>query len=271
MPEGDTVHKVARFMQPKLQGQRLVQVCLVRRPAPELAERTVQEVKAIGKHLLILLQGWTLRVHLGMHGSWHRYRVGEAWQRPAWQASLSLTTATDVWICFNAADVDLLHPTAVLSSPIGGLGPDLLAPTCDMGQILRRLRGRMPNAPLIDALLSQQISCGIGNVYKNDLCFFFRLHPLTPVDTLSNALLGRIYMQARNWLQANLGGWRRTTTYDRRQGDRGPGVPRLYVYGSTQCPTCNAPLRRALLGKYRRKTHWCPSCQPELASPKVAP
>ena len=35
---------------------------------------------------------WTLRTHLGMHGSWHRYAPAERWKRPARQASVVLGT-----------------------------------------------------------------------------------------------------------------------------------------------------------------------------------
>ncbi len=262
MPEGDTLHKVAAYMQARLPGQPLTEVRLLRRRAPHLLGGPVKRVVAIGKHLLLDLQAWTLRVHLGLFGSWHHYAVGQAWQKPAWMASLSLQTATELWVCFNAADVELLPPAALLKTPVGALGPDLLAANWQMAPVLQRLQQQPPTAVLIDVLLDQHVACGIGNVYKNDLCFFFRRHPLTPAAALTAAQWTDLFAIARQWLQSNVGGWRRTTTYDRRLGDRGPKVARLYVYGKAHCPACAGPLRREILGRQRRRTFWCPDCQP---------
>ena len=56
-------------------------------PGPQahrLIGSTVTEVEAYGKHLLIRFDsGLELRSHLGMNGSWHRYRPGERWRRAA--------------------------------------------------------------------------------------------------------------------------------------------------------------------------------------------
>ena len=79
MPEGDTVHRVARVLAAELTGQTLSALALHDRgEVPELAGRTIESVEAVGKHLLVNFSGdWTLRVHLGMHGSWLRKHVRE--------------------------------------------------------------------------------------------------------------------------------------------------------------------------------------------------
>src|SRR5215471_2522456 len=46
--------------------------------------RTVESVSARGKHLLITFSGGlVLHTHMRMNGSWHLYRPGIHWQRPA--------------------------------------------------------------------------------------------------------------------------------------------------------------------------------------------
>ena len=266
MPEGDTIHKVAAFMHPLLQGQRLHTVIMGRAMVPELTERCISGVDAVGKHLLVHLSGWVLRVHLGMHGSWHSYGTDERWQRPRWQASVELHTETQVFVCFNAQDVEAFRPDEVRQSPVARLGPDLLADDCDFAEIIKRARRLPEKTPLVDILLTQSLSCGIGNVYKNDLLFMYRLHPLTPQDALSDTQLEEIFQTARRLLLSNLGGWRRTTTYDRREKDLGPNVPRLFVYGHVRCQVCNSAIIKKILGKQRRQTFWCPTCQPVRAT-----
>ena len=83
MPEGDTVHKLASFLGPRL-AERTVQ----RLEMADAAAATkctglqVRNVRARGKHLFIEFADDTaLRSHLGMFGAWHRYAAGEAWRR----------------------------------------------------------------------------------------------------------------------------------------------------------------------------------------------
>lgn len=65
MPEGDTIHRIAVRLAPRLVGKSLVRVTtqgLVR----DLAGQTVTRVDAHGKHLVIeLANGTVLRAHLG--------------------------------------------------------------------------------------------------------------------------------------------------------------------------------------------------------------
>ena len=90
MPEGDTIYRAARTLHRALAGQTIVtfetgfaHLAVVHDHAP-ITGRTVQRVHARGKHLLMDLSGGlTLRTHMRMSGSWHVYRPGERWQRPA--------------------------------------------------------------------------------------------------------------------------------------------------------------------------------------------
>jgi len=107
VPEGDTVHKLARALARDVEGRPLEGLWLRDRGWVELlAGRRVREVAALGKHLLVAVgpsaepagapleaadrtsDDWVLHVHLGMNGRFHRYREGERWQRPARQASI---------------------------------------------------------------------------------------------------------------------------------------------------------------------------------------
>ena len=263
MPEGDTIHKVAGYMRPRMQGLAVTKLLARRDAVVELTHHKVTHVDAVGKHLLIHLGAWVLRVHLGMYGSWHHYNLQEPWGKPRWQASVQLYFAQEVYVCFNAQDVEILRPEGLAPSTIGHLGPDLLSVHCDLQQVLRRALAQPVRAPLIDLLLDQHISCGIGNVYKNEVLFMHRLHPLTPRHALDAACLLSLYATSQRLLRQNLGGWRRTTTYDRRVQDKGEKAPRLHIYGHRRCASCGGFVAKQVLGKHRRNTFWCPACQPE--------
>lgn len=262
MPEGDTLHKIAGFMHPRLAGKPLVQVVAARSRLPELEGGVVRRVYAAGKHLLVELPDWVLRVHLGMHGAWHRYAPGEAWRKPRGQVSVQLHTQDEVFVCFNAQDVECLRPHEMGRSAVARLGPNLLNAHCDMAEVLRRALAQPASTCLADLLLDQRVAAGLGNVFKCELLFMHRLHPLTPRGRVDAAALERLYATGQVQLRNNTGGWRRTTTYDASAGLQ-VGKPRLYVYGRKELPCweCQTPIAKAVLGETRRVTYWCPRCQ----------
>ena len=89
MPEGDTVYKVAQVIRQELKGEALTG-CSIRGVygSERLAGSKVTEVTAVGKHMLVSFdRDLELRVHLGMKGSWHRYKPGSRWKKPSWSSS----------------------------------------------------------------------------------------------------------------------------------------------------------------------------------------
>src|SRR5829696_10173784 len=143
MPEGDTLFRTAAGLRPYLVG-RPVTAARARQPGPQadrLVGSTITGVDAQGKNLLIRFDnGLEVRTHLRMNGSWHRYRPGERWRRPASRARLVLEVPGAVAVCFDAPVVELLEERAeALHPPLAGLGPDILAPDFDAAEAIRRL------------------------------------------------------------------------------------------------------------------------------------
>ena len=213
MPEGDTLHRLARAMGPHLEGARLTRVEMEHVELTTLRGAVVGSVRAVGKHLLIGVGDVYLRSHLGLHGSWHRYPKGARWKRPQWQSSMTLETAEDTYVCFQASEVDCIKASRMsLHRPLTRLGPDLLGPTIDYPEILRRFRHLAAGSRVADVLLDQRIACGIGNVYKTEVLFLTGHAPQSPASGLSDEEALNIYREARAQLQANLQRVRRMTT-----------------------------------------------------------
>ena len=270
MPEGDTIHKLAGALRPWLVGRRLRQGRVAAQPTLALTGRTVTAVGVLGKHLFIDLQdGLVLRSHLGLHGTWHRYGPGEPWLKPARHASLVLETEQDVLVCFHAREVELLEGHAVRAFELRRrLGPDVVAAAPAAETLVRRARSILdPGAPLIDVLLEQRVASGIGNVYKSEVLFLERLHPLTAWTHLDPRSMASLYATAHELLSANLGGGPRVT----RAIDDGAG--RLWVYrrGGQPCLECTTPIESARMGRGLRSCYWCPRCQPETAAGESPP
>ena len=260
MPEGDTIHKLARFLQPRLTGERLQHAKLRHVHDAGLAGKRIDGVYARGKHLFIELDdGQLLRSHLGMYGSWHEYAPGESWRRPRRQASIEIATSDAVFVCFNAKEVEVMQAGDVRSRTLATrLGPDLLGATVDVDAIVARVRDFLsPDTLLADVLLDQRVASGIGNVYKSEVLFIGRRDPRTPASAVEDTELAGLYVTARNLLSAHLGGGPRRT---RAEND---AAGRLWVYRRTgqPCLQCDAVILSARLGITWRSTYWCPTCQ----------
>lgn len=269
MPEGDTLFRTAAGLRPYLVGREVL-AARTGGPGPvpqvhRVVGRRIDAVESLGKNLLIRFDGGLeLRTHLRMHGSWHRYRPGERWRRPAGRARLVLEVEGSVAVCFDAPVVELLETRAEHLHPaLARLGPDLLAPDPDTAEALRRLRApERSDLEIAVALLDQRAMAGIGNVYKNELCWIERVSPFARVGDLDDATLERLIATAVGLLRANVDtrrGPERVTT----RGDRGAPGP-LYVYGRAgrPCRRCRTPIAVVRQGTdLPRSTYWCPSCQ----------
>src|SRR4029078_144746 len=112
MAEGDTLARIAVGLRPHLAG-RVVVAARARLPGPPVSRGVRHRncaAEALGKNLLIrFANGLEIRTHLGLHGSWHRYRPGEAWRRPASRAVLILEVQNAVAVCFDAPVVELFE------------------------------------------------------------------------------------------------------------------------------------------------------------------
>lgn len=270
MPEGDTIHKLARALGPVLTGAVVEAVATrARRGAPlvEHGAMTASGVNARGKHLLIALDDaagrpWQLRTHLGMYGTWHQYVPGAAWHKPEHQAWALLRLADRVLVCFHPRELAWQPRPEGRGDPerLGArVGPDLLDPGVDLAAVIRRIRARCdPRRPILDVLLDQSLAAGIGNIYKSEVLFLHGRHPLDPVGAIEDAELLALFRDAMRLLRRNLKPGPRITR-DRAETDE-----YLYVYGrgGQACRTCRTPVERALLGEHLRSTYWCPRCQP---------
>jgi len=261
MPEGDTIHTIARVLRPDLVGHALLEVEVLQRPAPWGEGAVTTACDAIGKHLVLRVNAAdgprTLRVHLGMKGSWHRYRPGEAWHKRATRRRLVLRTADWVFVCFDAKVVDAADEAAVRH-----VGPDLLAPELPLAAVVARARAAGPEVALGELLLDQRVASGIGNVYKCETLFLEALDPWRPSGSLSDARLEAVFVRARALMQDNLahGGWRTTTS---RADAEPPLGARHFVYrrAGLPCRRCGTPVRSHLQGQQARMTYWCARCQ----------
>ena len=263
MPEGDTVFQLARRLRASLDGHRLVrgELRVAAHAAQNLAGHTIVEHDTVGKHLLTRLSGGlTLHTHLRMTGSWTVTRPGRR---------LPGRLLPDVRVLFEldngATAYGILLPVVELvptnreSDIVGHLGPDPLRADWNATEAVARLAA-VPDRPLVAALLDQRLIAGLGNLWVNELAFLRGYSPWTPLRDIDVA--ATVALAARALRQsATVRGAMQVTTGNTRPGEQ------HWVAGRAgepcrRCGTAVQVVPEVPGDPERRRTWWCPHCQP---------
>ena len=261
MPEGDTIHRIAAQLGPRLVGQTIERVTtqgLVR----DLAGQRVTSVAAHGKHLVIeLANGTYLRAHLGMYGRQRTYdrRDGDAMiaKMSPGRLTLAITTADTVALWVGARTIEISDRRAPLHGrAIASLGQDVLGDAFDP-ELAATRAAAAGNRTIADVVLDQRIAAGIGNVYKSEVLFLEKVSPLANVAALDDATLERVLKRARDLMRRNLGKGARRTTFGTFVGQN------YFVYerSGQHCLKCDTKIRMLRQGTLQRSTYFCPECQ----------
>jgi formamidopyrimidine-DNA glycosylase len=243
VPEGDTIWRTANKLRPRLAGKPLLSA------GPEsfrhLIGSMVTDVVSIGKHLLIHFDnGQVLHSHMRMTGSWHVYRPGEPWRKPARLARVVLGNEDAVAVLFSAPVVELRRENEV-KRDLAYLGPDILAAELDLDEILKRARQRERQA-LGELLVDQRVAAGIGNIYKCESLWRLKLDPWMPATELDDKALGGLYRQARDLMMSAL---------------RRRSMHAVHGRAGRSCPRCWDRVSCRYQGDPPRLTYYCARCQ----------
>jgi endonuclease-8 len=281
MPEGHTLHRLARDIEAAFGGRRVSASSPQGRFAESaaLVDGTVLlGAEAAGKHLFCELEGErVIHVHLGLIGQFDVHTAAVL-PPPVGQVRLRLATSDArrgaAYADLRGAIICELVTPARRAEVVGRLGPDPLRQDADPVRAWSRI-GRS-NRPIGDLLMDQEVVAGIGNVYRAEVLFRHRMDPLRPGRTLRAGQWRAMWED----LVALMNDGVRTGTIDTvrpehtpeamgreaREDDHGGEV---YVYRRTgqPCLVCGRRVRtRRLVG---RNLFWCAHCQPRFRSRAV--
>ena len=263
MPEGHTIHRLARDHRALLVGRR------PRASSPQgrfedgaalVSGREVVALHPYGKHLWYEFDGEVLvHVHLGLYGGW----ATGATPAPTPRGALRLRLETDdAWLDLRGPTACELHLPGDRARVLARLGPDPLHDRSDPGPAWQR--AARSRAPVAQLLMDQSVLAGVGNVYRAEVLYRAGLDPYRPGRDVPTEVLDAIWDDLRRLMRAG-GREGRITTTERgdRPHPRGPvrNDERHYVYRRTDAPCrrCGTPVRTAVLAG--RNLYWCPVCQ----------
>ncbi|WP_425605659.1 DNA-formamidopyrimidine glycosylase family protein [Pseudoxanthomonas daejeonensis] len=212
-----------------------------REPIQRMAGQRVLGVHSWGKHFLVRFEGFNLRVHLMLYGS---YRINER-RDVAPRVGLEFEDGSE--LNFYACSVKFIE------GPLDAAydwTADVMNDAWDPAQARRKLRAR-PQALAADALLDQQVFAGVGNIIKNEVLHRIRVHPESRVGALPPRKLGELVTQAREYSFDFLH-WKKA--YVLRQ--------HYQVHTRTVCPRDGHRIAyRKHLGVAKRRAFFCEHCQ----------
>lgn len=287
MPEGHTLRKLADDLTAAFAGRRV----RVSSPqgrfaadAEQLDGSRVVGADSAGKHLFLELEGERfVHVHLGLIGQLdvRTTPAGGVVPDPVGAVRLRLVTVGDPVDPRPTAYADLrgaiicdLVGAARRAEILGRLGPDPLRPDADPDLAWRRISAS-PRA-IGDLLMDQKVLAGVGNVYRAEVLFRHRIHPLRPGNTLRSGQWRAMWADLVELMAEGVRTGRIDTVRPEHTPEAMGRPPRkddhggeVYVYRRTSqpCLVCGATVRTGeLVG---RNTFWCPKCQPKFRSRAV--
>ena len=264
MPEGDSVFRLRVRLEGAAPAGSMVVAGEVRsgsRAGETLAGRRITSWDTHGKNLLTRLDDdAVLHTHLLMQGSWTVTAPGRAVPRRE-QHKVRVRMLLESGRCLWGMDVPVVDLVAAAEEKhlLAHLGPDPLRADWDAAEALRRLAAR-PGRTVVAALLDQRNLAGLGNLWVNELAFLRGLHPLDPIGL---ADLEPLVALAHRCLttSATVPGMYQVTTGTHRRGETHWVVGRA----GRPCLRCGTlvQVRDEVTGDpERRRTWWCPHCQP---------
>ena len=262
MPEGHTIHRLARRHRTLLVGHRVA----ASSPQGRFAEgaalidgQVVDATDAWGKHLFHRYDDLWLHVHLGLFGKFRDGPVPAPEPRGALRLLLS---SEDHWVELRGPTACELMTSEEREVLLARLGPDPLRRDADPEPFLHRV-GRS-RAPIGTLLMDQSVIAGVGNVYRAEVLLRHATSPFTPGREVEASTVQAIWDDLVVLLRAGVRAGRIVTT-DPDDRERPNGRPRRvdshYVYGRTglPCRRCGSAVQSTVLAA--RTVFWCPVCQ----------
>jgi len=261
VPEGHTIHRMARQHRQWLSGQSVSVTSPQGRlaSAPELDGRRLVATDAFGKHLFHRYDDHrSVHIHLGLFGKFFVHEGTPPPPRDTVQYRAGAGGRTIDLI--GATTCELVTPDEV-GAIIGRLGPDPLRRDADPDLAWRALQRR--NVGIGRALMDQGVLAGVGNVFRAEVLFVAGMHPETPSREVARPQFDAMWDQLVQWLRWGTRTGRIVTMDPTEVGAATRGrirdADRTYVYKQETCRRCRSPIRRwDLAGRW---AYACESCQ----------
>jgi endonuclease-8 len=239
MPEGPSIVILKELVQP-FKGKKVIEVDgNSKMDIQRISGQKIVDFKSWGKHFLICFNGFAVRIHFMLFGS---YRINE---KKETKARLSLQFKSGE-INFYACSVQFVEGDV---NAVYDWTSDVMNDNFNQDQARQKLL-LQPEAMACDALLDQNIFAGVGNIIKNEVLFRIRLHPESLVGNVPEPVINELIAEARNYSFDFLE-WKKAFVLKKH----------WLAHTKKTCPRCNIPFVKKYAGKTKRRSFFCTNCQ----------
>jgi endonuclease-8 len=202
--------------------------------------QTITDFKSWGKHFLICLPKFTIRIHLLMFGT---YRINE--QKES-KPRLRLVFANNEEINFYACAIERIDKKL---NDVYDWSADVMNSKFDTRKANAKLKEK-PGTLVCDAILDQNIFAGAGNIFKNEVLFRIKVHPLSKVGDLPDRKRRELVKEVINYGKDFLK-WKKKFVLRKN----------WEAHTKRTCPRDGNKFIKTYLGKTQRRTFFCEVCQ----------
>lgn len=239
MPEGPSLVIVKEEATPFVGKKVLTAAGNAKIDLDRIHGKKLLDIKTWGKHLLLCFDGFTLRVHFLLFGS---YLINE-------------TKDAKLRLGLHFANGDLNFYTAAIKEIEGDPNTvydwtaDVMGNDWDAMAAKEKLKAT-PDKLACDALLEQDIFSGVGNIIKNEVLYRIYVHPESKVGQLPDEKVDEMIAEARNYSFDFLR-WKKEGTLKKH----------WLAHSKKTCERCDLPFHKEYTGTKKRRSFFCTNCQ----------
>ncbi|NEW82986.1 MAG: endonuclease [Mariniphaga sp.] len=238
MPEGPSI-VLLKEATAKFEGKKVIAVSGNSKiDKTQMLNNKVIAFRSWGKQLLISFNGFSVRIHLLMFGS---YRIDERKEIPE---RLSLTFKNGE-LNFYTCSVKIIEGNI---DDAYDFTADVMNDNWNAKAAKKKLK-LIPNTLVCDVLLDQQIFSGIGNIIKNEVLYRVKIHPNSEIGKIPSLKINKLIKEARNYSFEFLA-WKRDFVLKKH----------WLAHTKKVCLRCNHPIIKEYTGVYHRRSFICTNC-----------
>lgn len=231
----------------------------------ELKHMTILDVKRRAKYLLFELENAYFVSHLRMEGKFFVYEYKEIPNQKDKHTHVIIKFTDQSELHYN--DVRKFGrmeyvPKEAIDEFFQAkkIGPEPTKESFSLSVFENNLKAS--KQVIKQALLSQKLVAGLGNIYVDEVLFKSQIHPEKQANQLNHQSIEKLYQAIIETIDSaiKLGG-STIRSYKNTVGEEGRYQEQLLVYGKAgqPCPRCSVLIEKIKVAQ--RGTHYCPHCQ----------
>lgn len=205
-----------------------------------LLNKTIKDIRSWGKHLLLVFNDFSVRIHFLMFGS---YRINESKENSSPRLSLEFKNGE---INFYACSVKFIEGDI---NDVYDWSGDIMNPQWDAKKALKKIKNEKEEQ-VCDVLMDQDIFAGVGNIIKNEVLYNLKIHPETKVKDLKPAQIKALIQEAQDYSN-NFYNWKKEFQLKKH----------WKLFRKKTCPLCGMKVTVKRTGKRERLSYFCQNCQ----------